>query len=407
MSILSHPGSLRSFKIASDPASKTQTQPDIKELRDLKILSKKFLIQKPTLTSRLNSGRPESHNVPRRLPGIIPPRSNPSVKSTRNISESRKRLMSAGRRAQSIADQPTIFSRLKNYVISCTYKSRTGERDGSTKSQNQDSYIIRPFLRGAKGQYLFSVCDGHGKNGHLVSGFIKEKFPMLIESNLPFSFPDQNQISLCLQKSIIEVAKYLEESKIPIESSGSTLNSILISGEKLVCANLGDSRAVLGSFKDGWRSKDLSRDHKPNLPDEKARILNSNGRVEPKYSAHGEELGPDRVWTDDVHASGLAMSRSIGDSRVHKVGVITEPELVYHQIMPEDKFAIIASDGVWEFMSSEEAVEIVGKTWQAGRSDICCDNLVSEALERWRLNEDSVDDITVIIIFFSFSHKKC
>lgn len=175
---------------------------------------------------------------------------NPDVKSTRNISETRKKSLIPTRRAQSIVEKP-LYNRLKNYVISCTYKSRTGERDGKTKINNQDSYIIRPFLQGTKGQYLFSICDGHGNYGHEVSKFIKDKLPGLVEANIPLSYPDIEQIRYALQVSISEVSRSLkEDSKISIETSGSTLNSIVISSEKLVCGNIGDSRAVLGNHNE-------------------------------------------------------------------------------------------------------------------------------------------------------------
>jgi len=56
---------------------------------------------------------------------------------------------------------------------------------------------------------------------------------------------------------------------------------------KLICANVGDSRAVLGSCKNGeWVAKDLSRDHKPSDRDENQRIIHRNGRVEPLKGNH-------------------------------------------------------------------------------------------------------------------------
>ena len=49
---------------------------------------------------------------------------------------------------------------------------------------------------------------------------------------------------------------------------------------------------------------------------------------------------------------GLAMARSIGDSIASKIGVIADPVVTEHRLKPEDKFIIIASDGLWEFLSS-------------------------------------------------------
>lgn len=72
-----------------------------------------------------------------------------------------------------------------------------------------------------------------------------------------------------------------------VEYSGSTAVTVLIMGRRLVCANVGDSRCVLLSLKrqslgrKSWTATALSRDHKPTLPDESARILRSRGRAEP------------------------------------------------------------------------------------------------------------------------------
>ena len=60
---------------------------------------------------------------------------------------------------------------------------------------------------------------------------------------------------------------------------------------------------------------------------------------------------------------GLAMSRSIGDSIAGKIGVIPDPVITEHRITKEDKFIIIASDGLWEFLSSQACVETVSNYW--------------------------------------------
>ena len=58
---------------------------------------------------------------------------------------------------------------------------------------------------------------------------------------------------------------------------------------------------------------ELSKDHKPNLPEEKVRIEASGGMVDSYHSATGQQLGPHRVWVKGQPYPGLAMSRSLGD----------------------------------------------------------------------------------------------
>ncbi len=105
-------------------------------------------------------------------------------------------------------------------------------------------------------------------------------------------------------------------------------------GNKLVCANLGDSRAVLGSLHpdpphdiegEYWIATPLSRDHKPNENDESERIKARGGRVMPYMDENGDPLGPYRVWLPNDNSPGLAMSRSFGDTVASSVGVICHP----------------------------------------------------------------------------------
>jgi len=69
-------------------------------------------------------------------------------------------------------------------------------------------------------------------------------------------------------------------------------------------------------------------------------------------------MGPSRVWLKNEDVPGLAMSRSLGDYVAHSVGVIPDPELLYDELNGDDQFLVIASDGVWEFLSNEDVANI-------------------------------------------------
>lgn len=70
-----------------------------------------------------------------------------------------------------------------------------------------------------------------------------------------------------------------------------------------------------------WEPLQLSRDHKPELEEEKERILACKGRVFPFTDHQGEDIGPHRVWHSSLAYPGLAMSRSLGDNVAHHFGV--------------------------------------------------------------------------------------
>ena len=109
-----------------------------------------------------------------------------------------------------------------------------------------------------------------------------------------------------------------------------------------------------------------------------------------------------RVWLPEKDTPGLAMSRSFGDAIGATVGVIAEPTVTKWQLTPDHRFAILATDGVWEFISSQEAVDLVGRALDAPRrtGHDAAYLLATEASRRWEAHEGCADDITVVILLF-------
>ena len=122
-----------------------------------------------------------------------------------------------------------------------------------------------------------------------------------------------------------------------------------------------DSRAIKGSrVKGRLVTTDLSDDHKPDLPLEKARIEAAGGEV----TSGGANGSPARVWAGG--RVGLAMSRSIGDFECKRYGVIPDPEVKRFDLSPAtgpgadgDLFIVIASDGSTRSTSTRDAVEML------------------------------------------------
>lgn len=83
-----------------------------------------------------------------------------------------------------------------------------------------------------------------------------------------------------------------------------------------------------------------------------------------------------RVWLKDDPLPGLAMSRSFGDRVATLAGVISTPEVKEFELQSEDKFIIIASDGVWEYISDEEAVKIISRYWNKRDVNMACQKIV-------------------------------
>lgn len=187
------------------------------------------------------------------------------------------------------------------------------------------------------------------------------------------------------------------------EYQGSTAVAVLLheatDGQRtLISANIGDSRGVLSR---GGRAIDLTRDHKPNDDKEKARIL-----------AMGEKIEWDHYCK--VHrVRNLSLSRAIGD-RFAKPAVSGEVEIQKFPVNDrKDEFILLASDGLWDVMSSQEVVQYVHKRLHAAPKDgaaITCDEdmaslkyLRRKNMSRFIANEalrrGSGDNISVVIVW--------
>ena len=250
-----------------------------------------------------------------------------------------------------------------------------------------------------------SVCDGHGVEGHFVSEFIKEVLPYYMSENLK----DRNILTekeithqIITETFIIVNNMLVSNESINSLFSGSTCVSVIFTPERLIVPNIGDSRAVLARFDKEtgkYKAIELSRDHKPTEKDEAKRIYENDGRIQP-FTEDGEFVGPQRVWIKEEEVPGLAMTRSFGDRVAATVGVMSEPEIKEFDFDENDKYMIIASDGIWEFISSQECIDIIQKYYESNDMKGCCDYLYQESSKRWLKEEEVIDDTTLILVFF-------
>ena len=143
----------------------------------------------------------------------------------------------------------------------------------------------------------------------------------------------------------------------------------------------------------------LSKDHKPLDEIEKKRIELKGGEIH-QLKDGDEYYGPYRVWVKGEKYPGIAMSRSIGDAIAKEIGVISVPDIKEFNIDNNSKYIIIASDGLYEFLSNEKIAHYANKFYRKNDIEKCCKYLIKKASEKWEIEEDVRDDITVICIFF-------
>lgn len=150
----------------------------------------------------------------------------------------------------------------------------------------------------------------------------------------------------------------------PADSVGCTAVTVLITPDKFIAANAGDSRAVL--CRDG-KAVALTQDHKPNDEGELERIKKAGGTVE-------ESQGGARTH---YRVNGnLNLSRAIGDLEYkrkvaleHSEHMITStPDVFQIDRSPLDEFIVIACDGVWDVLSNEDCVELIRSKLAEGKA---------------------------------------
>lgn len=209
------------------------------------------------------------------------------------------------------------------------------------RSQNEDTHIAELLdLPGQQKGMLFGVFDGHG--GDKVALDAKKKFTSILIKKTEFC--EKGDYTKALEQAFRDFDKTLSNQEYA-NRAGCTACVVLITSNRIYCANSGDSRAVLCS---GNSAKPMSCDHKPNSKLERKRIENADhvvmgGRV------NGE----------------LSVSRGFGDFKFKKVStlnfkqqaVIAHPDVTCSNRSKDDKFIMLACDGIWETISNEECVK--------------------------------------------------
>ncbi|KAL4517908.1 hypothetical protein Ndes2526A_g02278 [Nannochloris sp. 'desiccata'] len=165
---------------------------------------------------------------------------------------------------------------------------------------------------------------------------------------------------------------------------GTTAVVALVGGRMIYVANCGDSRAVL--CRDG-QAIALTDDHKAAREDETARVEAAGGQI---------------LFWNGVRVMGLlAVSRAIGDHSLRPY-VIAEPEVTIVNRNPDDEVLIMASDGLWDVMSNQEACNLAKKCLlrarQRGSTRHSAAKVAATVLTRAAVDRGSRDNVTVVIV---------
>eukprot|EP00929_Paragymnodinium_shiwhaense_P012834 TRINITY_DN120726_c0_g1_i1.p1 TRINITY_DN120726_c0_g1~~TRINITY_DN120726_c0_g1_i1.p1 ORF type:complete len:393 (-),score=96.41 TRINITY_DN120726_c0_g1_i1:101-1279(-) len=271
------------------------------------------------------------------------------------------------------------------------------------ESPNQDNFVVIVV----HGQFaLYGVFDGHGPMGHFVSDRARD---FLVNEFLasPQRIEDPEA---AFKKSFTATQEHIEATmKDEANTSGTTCTMCYhdLKSARLTTAYVGDSRCVLNRRRQvPGKGPESTRDHKPDLPEEKARIEERGGRVIfDGYYNH-------RVFAKTGMYPGLNMSRAIGDILAHRdAGLCADAECKTFTLTDADfeegATLLLCTDGVWEFIENDDALKIVGDFCKkapeekgASPTKEAMNVLALEAFEKWMQDSDNEisDDITGILV---------
>jgi protein phosphatase 2C family protein 2/3 len=235
------------------------------------------------------------------------------------------------------------------------------------------------------GLAFFGVFDGHGGPG--AARFASERLLDLIVAHPGLGTRPGSALAAAFDALDHEFYDRVVVAR-SAPDSGSTALAALVTGDRLVIANAGDSRAVLCR---GGRPLALSVDHKPGAAGEAARIAAAGGRVCPDGFLNAS-LGVARA-IGDYEGDGL---KSLGaDGRL--VGPLTAaPDVSTSQLTPDDEFLVVACDGLWDVVSSARAVELARGALAAANDPAAA----AAFLVRAALDLHASDNVTALVVCF-------
>ena len=256
----------------------------------------------------------------------------------------------------------------------CAARADDGPPKRTFEWSVQASRGLRPYMEDARhvsadGRFA-AVYDGHG--GPFVSQYLHQHLFANVQNRLDAEPEDQDlaltpshdmaAIERALRGAFRAAADAIAE-RAHWNAQGSTAAVVLVGDDALVSANVGDSRAVLSRR---GRAVCLTRDHKPDAPDERARIEALGGAVEWE-GARDPETNEPVAGAGCWRVNGaLAVSRVIGDQSARPFVTDEVEILAIARERAADEFVVVATDGLWDVMSSAEAVEFVHECTAVG-----------------------------------------
>ncbi|XP_050240804.1 probable protein phosphatase 2C 15 isoform X1 [Quercus robur] len=252
--------------------------------------------------------------------------------------------------------------------------------------KGEDYFLIKTDCQRVPGNSssafsVFAIFDGH--NGNAAAIFTREQLLNHVLGAIPRGLGREEWLHALPRALVAGFVKTDKEFQSRGETSGTTATFVIVDGWTVTVASVGDSRCILDT--QGGTVSTLTVDHRlEENVEERERVTASGGEVGRLSIVGGAEIGPLRCWP-----GGLCLSRSIGDMDVGEF-IVPIPYVKQVKLSKAGGRLIIASDGIWDALSSEMAA----KSCRGLPAELAARQVVKEALRTRGLK----DDTTCIIV---------
>lgn len=304
----------------------------------------------------------------------------------------------------------SYYSEFSNPIKSIIKGYAYNTNKGNIRNYNEDTICVKRINSKIEQIfYFFGIFDGHGGKG--CSSFLEENLYKYIQE---FSADGIKEAIYQSEKEFL--SNYAVDINNNLkDSSGSCGVMAMIKQNKLIIANIGDSRIVL--FKNGKIFFE-TEDHKPNSEKEKERIKNSGGQIYQSQSLIPIYQKIHLPWR--VLPGRLSVSRTFGDiqAKVEKFGgkngvIIPSPDITEFDLDENFDFMVIGCDGIFDVISNEQIFDIWKivlngqryKDFESGEIDynILCGDF-ADAIIKSSLFKNSFDNLSCIVVVFNLNN---
>ncbi|KAK7280447.1 hypothetical protein RJT34_25511 [Clitoria ternatea] len=261
--------------------------------------------------------------------------------------------------------------------------------NAAQSKKGEDYFLVKTDCQRVPGNSsssfsVFAIFDGH--NGNAAAVFTREHLLNHVLGALPRGLGRDEWLQALPRALVAGFVKTDKEFQSRGETSGTTATFVIVDRWTVTVASVGDSRCILDT--QGGAVTTLTVDHRleENI-EERERVTASGGEVGRLSIVGGAEIGPLRCWP-----GGLCLSRSIGDMDVGEF-IVPIPYVKQVKLSNAGGRLIIASDGIWDALSSEMAA----KSCRGLPAELAAMQVVKEALRTRGLKDDTTCIVVDII----------